>query len=72
MTNSNDPTIIEKYPNRLLYNTATHTSVTLDALAAMVKQGKNFLVYDAKTRADITRSVLAQIAFDRENSRGIR
>jgi polyhydroxyalkanoate synthesis regulator protein len=38
----------------------------------MVKRGKNFLVYDAKTRADITRSVLAQIAFEQENSRGVR
>jgi len=42
--------------------------VTLDELAAMVKRGKKFLVYEAKTGADITRSVLAQIVFDQENS----
>jgi polyhydroxyalkanoate synthesis repressor PhaR len=59
MTNSDRPTIIEKYANRRLYNTGIYTFVTL--LAAMVKRGKIFLVYDAKTGADITQSVLAQI-----------
>jgi polyhydroxyalkanoate synthesis regulator protein len=49
MANSDRPTIIEKYANRRLYNTGTFTFVTLDELAAMVKRGKNFLVYDAKT-----------------------
>jgi len=66
------PTIIEKYAYRRLYNTGTYTFVTLDELAAMVKRGKNFLVYDAKTGADITRSVLAQIIFEQENSHGAR
>jgi polyhydroxyalkanoate synthesis regulator protein len=46
--------------------------VTLDELAAMVKRGKNFLVYDAKTGADLTQSVLAQIVFEQENSHGAR
>jgi polyhydroxyalkanoate synthesis regulator protein len=46
--------------------------VTLDELAAMVKRGKKFLVYDAKTGADITQSVLAQIVFERENFHGAR
>jgi polyhydroxyalkanoate synthesis repressor PhaR len=64
-------TIIEKYANRRLYNTGTFTFVTLDDLAAMVKRRKNFLVYDAKTGADITRAVLAQIAFE-QNSRSAR
>jgi polyhydroxyalkanoate synthesis regulator protein len=67
MANSDRPTIIEKYANRRLYNTCTFTFVTLDELAAMVKRGKNFLVYDAKTGADITQSVLAQIVFEQEN-----
>jgi polyhydroxyalkanoate synthesis regulator protein len=40
MANSDRPTIIEKYANRRLYNTATFTFVTLDDLAAMVKRGK--------------------------------
>jgi polyhydroxyalkanoate synthesis repressor PhaR len=72
MTNSDRPTIIEKYANRRLYNTGTFTFVTLDELAAMVKRGKKFLVYDAKTGADITQSVLAQIVFERENFHGAR
>ena len=47
-----------KYANRRLYNTGTSTYVTLEDLAAMVKTGEDFVVYDAKTVADITRSVL--------------
>jgi polyhydroxyalkanoate synthesis repressor PhaR len=67
MANSDRPLIIEKYANRRLYNAGTCAFVTLDELAAMVKRGRNFLVYDAKTGADITRSVLAQIVFEQEN-----
>jgi polyhydroxyalkanoate synthesis regulator protein len=47
-----------------------YTFVTLDELAAMVKRGGNFLVYDATTGADITGSVRAQIAFQHENFHG--
>jgi polyhydroxyalkanoate synthesis repressor PhaR len=72
MANSDRPIIIEKYANRCLYNTGTFTFVTLDELAAMVKRGKSFLVYDAKTGADITQSVLAHIVFEQENSHGAR
>jgi polyhydroxyalkanoate synthesis repressor PhaR len=72
MANSDRLTIIEKYANRRLYNTGTSTLVTLDELAAMVKRRKNFLVYDAKTGADITQSVQAQIVFQQENSHGAR
>jgi polyhydroxyalkanoate synthesis repressor PhaR len=72
MSNSDRPIIIEKYANQRLYNAGTYTFVTLDELAAMVKRGRNFLVYDAKTGADITRSVLAQIAFEQENFHGAR
>jgi hypothetical protein len=72
MANSDRPTIIEKYANRRLYNTGTYALVTLDDLAAMVKRRKDFLVYDAWTGANITRSVLAQIAFEQENSHGAR
>jgi polyhydroxyalkanoate synthesis repressor PhaR len=72
MANSDRLTIIEKYADRRLYNTDTFTLVTLDDLAAMVKRRKNFLVYDAKTGADITQSVRAQIVFEQENSYGAR
>ncbi len=61
--------IIKKYANRRLYNTATSSYVTLDNLSDMVRQGVDFVVYDAKTGDDITRSVLAQIIFE-EESRG--
>jgi polyhydroxyalkanoate synthesis repressor PhaR len=72
MANSDRRTIIEKYANRRLYNTATYTCVTLDQLAAMLRQGKEFSVTDAKTGDDITRSVLAQILFEQDNSHGTR
>src|SRR5205814_10294369 len=61
------PVVIKKYANRRLYNTATSTYVTLDDLSAMVKSGTDFVVYDAKTGEEITRSVLTQIIFEEEN-----
>jgi polyhydroxyalkanoate synthesis repressor PhaR len=63
-------TVIKKYANRRLYNTATSTYVTLEDLAKMVKDGTDFIVYDAKTGEDITRSVLTQIIFEEENKDG--
>jgi polyhydroxyalkanoate synthesis repressor PhaR len=70
MAKSDEPITIKKYANRRLYNTGTSTYVTLEDLAAMVKSGEDFLVYDAKTGDDITRSVLAQIIFEQENKAG--
>jgi polyhydroxyalkanoate synthesis repressor PhaR len=70
MAKSEEPVTIKKYANRRLYNTGTSTYVTLEDLAAMVKEGENFVVYDAKTNEDITRSVLAQIIFEQENKEG--
>src|SRR3954453_23068678 len=70
MAKSDQPTTIKKYANRRLYNTGTSTYVTLEDLAAMVKVGEDFLVYDAKSGDDITRSVLAQIIFEQENKAG--
>jgi polyhydroxyalkanoate synthesis repressor PhaR len=70
MAKSDQPTTIKKYANRRLYNTGTSTYVTLEDLAGMVKEGEDFLVYDAKTGDDITRSVLAQIIFEQENKAG--
>src|SRR3954467_14814448 len=69
-TKSDGPVTIKKYANRRLYNTGTSTYVTLEDLATMVKRGENFVVYDAKTNEDITRSVLAQIIFEQENKEG--
>ena len=70
MAQSEEPVTIKKYANRRLYNTGTSTYVTLEDLATMVKAGTNFVVYDAKTGEDITRSVLAQIIFEQENKEG--
>jgi polyhydroxyalkanoate synthesis repressor PhaR len=60
------PITIKKYANRRLYNTATSSYVTLDHLCQMVKEGADFVVYDAKTGEDITRSVLTQIIVEEE------
>ncbi len=65
-----EPVTIKKYANRRLYNTGTSTYVTLEDLAIMVKAGEDFVVFDAKTGEDITRSVLAQIIFEQENKEG--
>ena len=70
MAKPDEPIIIKKYANRRLYNTGTSTYVTLEDLATMVKTGEDFVVYDAKTGEDITRSVLTQIIFEQENKEG--
>ena len=61
--------VIKKYANRRLYNTRTSAYVTLDDLASMVREGTEFVVYDAKTNDDLTRQILTQIIFE-EESRG--
>jgi polyhydroxyalkanoate synthesis repressor PhaR len=60
------PVIIKKYANRRLYNTSTSSYVTLDDLSRMVKQGSEFVVFDAKSSEDITRPVLTQIIVEEE------
>jgi polyhydroxyalkanoate synthesis repressor PhaR len=70
MAKSEEPVTIKKYANRRLYNTGTSTYVTLEDLASMVKSGEDFVVYDAKTGEDITRSVLTQIIFEQEGKEG--
>src|SRR5204863_7438393 len=61
-----NPVVVKKYANRRLYNTATSSYVTLEDLAKMIKDGGNFVVYDAKTGEDITRPVLTQIIVEQE------
>jgi polyhydroxyalkanoate synthesis repressor PhaR len=70
MTKTAEPVTIKKYANRRLYNTGTSSYVTLEDLAGMVKKGEDFVVYDAKTGEEITRSVLTQIIFEQENKEG--
>ena len=61
-----EPVTIKKYANRRLYNTATSSYVTLEHLCQMVKDGAEFVVFDAKSGDDITRSVLTQIIVEEE------
>src|SRR5215212_2562605 len=70
MANKGEPVTIKKYANRRLYNTGTSTYVTLEDLASMVKKGEDFVVFDAKTGDEITRSVLTQIIFEQEGKEG--
>ena len=70
MANETKPVVIKKYANRRLYHTGSSTYVTLEDLANMVRTGEDFVVYDAKTSEDITRSVLTQIIFEEENKHG--
>jgi polyhydroxyalkanoate synthesis repressor PhaR len=70
MAKSDEPVIIKKYANRRLYNTGTSTYVTLEDLATLVKEGEDFVVHDAKSGEDITRSVLTQIIVEQENKEG--
>ena len=61
------PVVVKKYANRRLYNTESSSYITLDNLAEMIRQGRDFVVYDAKTGEDITRGVLTQIIVEEEN-----
>jgi polyhydroxyalkanoate synthesis repressor PhaR len=61
--------IVKKYANRRLYNTETSSYITLEHLAQLTREGREFKVLDAKTDEDITHSVLTQIIMD-EESRG--
>ncbi len=69
-TGEKKPVVVKKYANRRLYNTATSSYVTLDDLAKIIKNGGDFVVQDAKTGEDITRSVLAQIILEAEQKEG--
>jgi polyhydroxyalkanoate synthesis repressor PhaR len=68
-TKDGEAVVIKKYANRRLYNTASSAYVTLDDLARMVREGTDFVVYDAKTNEELTRQILTQIIFE-EESRG--
>ena len=59
--------VVKKYANRRLYNTASSSYVTLDDLSKMVRDGENFVVFDAKTGEDLTRSILTQIIMEEDN-----
>ena len=60
------PIVIKKYANRRLYDTERSIYITLDTLADMVRSGKEFVIFDARTGDDITRAVLTQIIMEEE------
>ena len=62
------PIVIKKYANRRLYNTETSSYITLDHLATMTREGRDFQVFDARSGEDITRSVLTQIVMEEEST----
>ena len=64
-----DRIVVKKYANRRLYDTRASSYITLEHLAAMVRSGQEFVVQDARSGDDITRSVLTQIIVE-EESRG--
>ena len=64
--NESEPVVIKKYANRRLYNTETSSYITLDLLSQMTREGREFVVVDAKTGEDITHNVLTQIIMDTE------
>jgi polyhydroxyalkanoate synthesis repressor PhaR len=66
MKKSTAKVTIKKYANRRLYDTESSTYITLDRLAQMVREGREFEVVDAKSGDDITRQVLTQIIVDEE------
>jgi len=66
---SDETIVIKKYANRRLYDTSASAYVTLEHLCGLVRQGKNFVVLDARSSEDLTRSVLTQIIFEQENRR---
>jgi len=61
-----EPRIIKKYPNRRLYDTEISSYVTLEDVRKLVIEGVAFSVRDAKSKQDITRSILLQIILERE------
>src|SRR5690242_21723490 len=64
------PVVVKKYANRRLYNTESSSYITLENLGDMVRAGRDFVVYDAKSGEDITRSVLTQIIVEEEGKSG--
>src|SRR5690606_33422280 len=60
--------VIKKYPNRRLYDTDTSSYITLAEVKALVMEAEAFVVRDAKTNEDLTRSILLQIILEEETA----
>ena len=66
VTGTDNDRVIKKYPNRRLYDTSTSSYITLSDIKAMVMVSEPFVVRDAKTSEDLTRSILLQIILEEE------
>lgn len=62
-----DARVLKKYPNRRLYDTIASSYITLADVKKMVMSGQSFVVRDAKTSEDLTRSILLQIILEEES-----
>ena len=67
MAKSDQPVTIRKYAADRFYDGAAASYVSLDDLAALVEDGDDFVVHDAKTGEDVTGSVLKQIIIERHH-----
>ncbi len=64
-----EPKVIKRYTNRKLYDTVESRYVTLDEIAAMIKDGVEVQIVDNRTKEDLTSVTLAQIIFEEEKKR---
>jgi polyhydroxyalkanoate synthesis repressor PhaR len=60
--------VIKKYPNRRLYDTDTSSYITMAEVKTLVMHDERFVVRDAKTNDDLTRSILLQIILEEETA----
>jgi polyhydroxyalkanoate synthesis repressor PhaR len=66
---SKEPKVIKRYTNRKLYDTVESRYVTLDEIAAMIKDGVEVRIVDNRTKEDLTSVTLAQIIFEEEKKK---
>ncbi|MDY7228425.1 polyhydroxyalkanoate synthesis regulator DNA-binding domain-containing protein [Hyalangium rubrum] len=64
-----EPKVIKRYTNRKLYDTVESRYVTLDEIAAMIKDGVEVRIVDNRTKEDLTSVTLAQIIFEEEKKK---
>ncbi len=69
MADTNKPLLIKRYASRRLYNTETSDYVTLEDIAAFIREGREVQIVDLKSGDDLTRQYLLQIIAEHE-SRG--
>ncbi|MFP2901512.1 polyhydroxyalkanoate synthesis regulator DNA-binding domain-containing protein [Corallococcus sp. 4LFB] len=68
-SSNKEPKIIKRYTNRKLYDTVESRYVTLDEIAAMIKEGTEVRIVDNRTKEDLTSVTLAQIIFEEEKKK---